>query len=372
MSDSKLSRLSEEQYFELVRMDNARKEKEFEDIKKSVAESDVTLSDELFERLLRLFPTKVVSVMRGHAGFVLAERREHFFTSLSIMYRCLDDLDAALVSFGEQATEHHADIMLPKNKQKLEAIELQIQKELFATANATASLVDHVRRLQKKFEFPEFRSQLQICFQADGLHELIIGLRVLLHHLHIVEAGWSITSDFTTGTKSAGFKIDREELERAIDQSGGFGAEQLRLMRLFVQSCPEQIDLRELFSSYRQRLEKFYGWLRHQVDTSLSEALKDYDRCISEKDRRSTRMTYNALVGNFLNWEKAPDLHKHIPDYLTDEQLREVYALPRNSPEQIDLIIQYIDTLGAVDESLRNRIHQLFQKLSAQEAVSDS
>lgn len=369
MADSKTPKLSQEQFFEYLRFDKMCKDVELENVRQSVAQSDIPLSEELLARVLRLFITDALDVLRGHAGFVFVERRKHYRASLSIMLLSLDDLEAALVNFEQLATSDQADIMLPRNAKKLEAIERRIQKELFSTANAAASLVDHVRRLQLRFEFPGFQKQLQECFGDDGLHDLIIGLRVLLHHLHIVEAGWSLSSDFTTGSRSARFKIDRAELKRAISQSGErFEGQKGEPMRKFVSECLEQIDLSQLFGEYRSRLDRFYDWLNREIETAPPPALQDYDRCILEKDRHSSRMMWNAMIGNFLNWERVPDVHKRLPDYLSGKQLEAVYRLPRNSKEQADLIIEYADTYGAVDDKLRGSVYQLLERLSMQEA----
>ena len=47
--------------------------------------------------------------------------------------------------------------------------------------------MDHARRLNTRFEFPAFRDQILKCFKDDGLHDLVIALRILLHHLHVVK-----------------------------------------------------------------------------------------------------------------------------------------------------------------------------------------
>lgn len=371
MDNQKSKKLSEDQWVKLIRLDEARKAQEFEDILKLVADSSVPLADDLLARLLRLFPTDAEKALQGHHGFVLAERRDHYKASLSIMFLSLKDLDEALANFENLANSDNSEIMLPKNRERLATIERRIQKELFVVANAAASLVDHVRRLQSRFEVPDFRVRLQRSFGNDGLHELVIGLRVLLHHLHIVKTGWSLSSDYKTGQRSAGFKIDRAELERAIDQSGErFSGKKSEPIRSYVSSSSKQIDLRDLFKEYRNRLKCFYDWLDDKVDNSPPTALRDYDRCIFEKNKHSSRMTWNALIGNWLNWERVPDVHKYLPNFLAEEQLTAVYNLPRNSAEQADLIIGMVDEYGAADEQLRNRVYDIFQRLSQQEEAT--
>lgn len=368
MSDSKLPKLTTQEFNELWRRDQQRKADKLEAIRKAVAEINAPIPDELLEHVLRLFHTDALSVLRGHPGFVLSERREHFRASLSIMFLSLSDLDSALVEFEEQATTEKAEIMQLQNRKQLEIIEQRIQKELFATANAAASLVDHARRLNKRFEFPEFKDQVLKCFKDDGLHDLIIALRVLLHHLHVVQAGWSLQSDYVTGTRSAKFKISRSEIEGAIQKfPDRFGGNKGEPMRMFLSRCDDQINILSLFREYRSRVECFYDWLEDQIENSSPADLKDYDRCILEKRKYDTRMSWNALIGNWLNWERVPDIHEHLPDYLSTEQLEAVYKFPRNSKEQADFLIGLLDEDGAADEPTRERIYKLFERLAAQE-----
>ncbi|HUH49015.1 MAG TPA: hypothetical protein VLZ56_04070, partial [Mycoplana sp.] len=81
----------------------------------------------------------------------------------------------------------------------------------------------------------------------------------------------------------------------------------------------------------------------------------------------------HALLGNWLrNWERPPDPHNHLNRYLTAEQLEAVYKLPRNSREQVNLVISYADQEGVVDGHLREEVYELFRRSeSTSPRVSD-
>lgn len=369
MSDDHKLRLSQTEFEELWRRDEERKAKELEAIRTEVAAGDIPISDALLIRLLRLFSSTAKSVLREHPGFRFSERRDHYRTSLSVMRISANDLAEALKDFEREATAENSEVMRYKNKDRLRHTERRIQKELFATANAAASLVDHSRRLHKLFVFPKHDAKRKKLFKEDGLHELVIALRILLHHLHIIEAGWSLSADYRTGEKSAIFMIDRTEITRALNEnSEGFGAGKISIIKRWIESAPDQIDLLSLFQEYVSRLEQFHSFINDQIEQNPPESLLDYDRCVLEVDRKATRMSWNALIGNWLQWEKVPDLHKHLDDFLTPEQNEIVYAFPRNSPEQADAIIEMIDEKGAADKSLRERIYKVFARLSEQES----
>lgn len=148
MTNPELPQVPSEKFFEYVRRDNERKAQQSRLIAEAVGQSNVPLPDSFLSQVVHLFPTDARQVLRAHQGFVLSERREHYRTSLSIMRLSLADLDVALVSFERLAATDTAEIMKPKNSPRLTEIEERIQKELFVTANAAASLVDHTRRLQ--------------------------------------------------------------------------------------------------------------------------------------------------------------------------------------------------------------------------------
>jgi hypothetical protein len=117
------------------------------------------------------------------------------------------------------------------------------------------------------------------------------------------------------------------------------------------------------FYPYRPRMTRFHSWFRERLDSDVLIALRDYDRIMLEKKRPGTRTWWHILMGNWLrNWKVPPNPHDHLPRYLTPEQLEAVYKVPRNSKEQVDLVISYIDTDNAIDDALRAEAYELFER----------
>jgi hypothetical protein len=220
------------------------------------------------------------------------------------------------------------------------------------------------RRVQTRLELPNYGDQLRACFGTDGLHDFVIGLRVLLHHLHIVEAGWNTKTNFSEGTKSATFMIFKATLLRAIDQfPDRFGGEKSLSLLAYVNAAADRIDLKVMFEEYRSRVARFHQWLCEQLASNSLAALRDYDRCMQELKNVGARMSWNVLLGNWLrNWKVPPNPHDHLHKYLTPKQLAEVYKLPRNSEAQVDLVISYMDTDQAIDDKLRKYAYELFKR----------
>lgn len=356
--------ITKERWIELWKRQEERKAQERESIRQAVATSDVPLSSELVQDLIHLSDEHSRAILREHPGFTLAERRSSYLTSLSILELSLEDLVNAIASFEQEAMAESSTLFDPINHATLEVIERRVRKELFATANAAASLVDHSRRVRTRCELPDYNDQLRTCFGTDGLHDFVISLRILLHHLHIVESDWYMQTSFSDGPNSATFTISKGTLLRVIAQfPERFGGEKNESLLTYVNAAEDRIDLSVVFDDYRSRVSRFHGWLREQLASNSLVALRDYDHCMQEKKNYGARTWWNMLLGNWLrNWQVPPNPHDHLPKYLTAGQLAEVYKLPRNSTAQVDLVISYIDTDQAINSELRKLAYELFER----------
>lgn len=356
--------LTEERWTEFWKRQQEREAKEREAVRLAVASSSVPLSSELVSQVIGLPDGYFQATMREHPGYPYAERRNTYQTSLSILEMSLEDLIVAISDFERRAIAENTTLFSHHGRDELDAIERRMQKDLFTTVNAAASLVDHSRRLQSRFQFADNEKQLSQSFGGDGLHKFVIGLRVLHHHLRIVQAGWLMHTSFSKNTKTATFTINKEALQRAISQHPErFGGEQGKPILAYLDAAPRLIDLREVFEEYGRRVRAFHAWIATQLASESLIALRDYDRVMQERRNFGSRIWWGALIGNWLhNWKVPPNPHDHLHKYLTAQQLEEVYALPRNSKEQVDLVIHYVDTDRAIDDKLREEVYELFRR----------
>jgi len=317
---------------------------------------------EVVKALTWLPQKQAEAILRAHPGRSFAQLKSSYFQSLSVLDLSLNDLFAAIATFEHEALAEENTIFQRTRQEALNAIEQRIQKELFAVTSASHSLVDHTRRLLKAMPVDGHEMQRQASFGADGLHEFVIGLRTLLHHIQIVNAGYQ-TSHSAAG-KAATFILHKQEVEQALEDSReGFSASQQRAIDFYLAKAASNIDLRSLFELYQTRLKDFHAWLRQRLMAEVPPELQDYNRLILERKKESTRLWWNALLGNWLrNWKVPPNPHHHLHKYLTAEQMSAVYSLPRNSNEQVDLVISYLDTDGAITEALRAQAYELFER----------
>jgi hypothetical protein len=358
-----MPKLSQEEWNKLVQADEARKATRRERIRQGVAKGPAPLSQALRDALLQLLSVDVRAIMVEHPGFALFEKRASYRTSRTILDTSVSDLLAAIDAFSARALAEQSDLFSnPYSEGELKVFEQRIQKELFTAANGAASLVDHSRVIRDTLALTDYPQHLRRGFGADGLHEFVIALRVLLHHVHVVEAGWHLHYDFDAQTKQATFVIDKEVLLRVIAQHD---LSKKALLLKFVEQQAEYLDIRILFAEYQKRVDLFHDWLVEQLQADARVALHDYDYIMQEKENRDTRQWWSAMLGNWLrNWKKPPNPHSHLPKYLTPDQLARVYALPRNSKAQVDLVIEFIDKGHAIDDQLRILAYELFERSS--------
>lgn len=356
--DAPEPRWTQEEFIAIWRADEARKAQRREKIRTAVASAAAPLPAALVNALLPLNDGYVREIMRGHAGFELSEKRDSYRASVAIMEQSLFDLLAAIDDFSRQALAKGTELFTRPQEDALRNIENRIQKELFATANAAHSLRDHSRRLQKVLNIPEHSEALREHFGQDGLNEFVIALRVLLHHLHIVHAGWHLQRSATT--ESATFALSKPTLLRVIQRrKDGLSSSALVLQYVAAQS--DSIDLKKMFEEYASRMRAFHAWFSQALQSDSLVSLHDYDRIRQEKVNYDQRMWWKGMLGNWLsNSPAAPNPHNHLHRYLTGEQMRAVYALPLNSREQVDMVISFVDENSAIDDELRAMAYELF------------
>jgi hypothetical protein len=140
----------------------------------------------------------------------------------------VEDLLRGIQKFDERAS--YGRIFDRAHQVELERLEGAVQKELFAAASAAHALKDHSSsRVQASFNITGYAERLLECFGKDGVHDFVIGLRDIIHHLHMLKAGWHITDDFVSGER--------------------------------------RVDLRNLFLEYRRRAREFHAWLTQTIET---------------------------------------------------------------------------------------------------------
>lgn len=331
-----------------------------EKVREAVRAAGVPLPENVVKALAQLNPHDVRKVLIDHPGFETSERLRSYRSSLTVFQRAVSDLTKAIERF-ESAVK--GDIFDRQQRDELGDIKGAIQKELFAATNAAISLRDHsTRRLQPLVKIPGYEARRNECFGNDGLHEFIIGFRNVLHHLHMIEAGWHVENHFERG-KKASFKVNRDEVRFYIEHSEKRRSKTEHASILaYLSASPKDIDLKKVFEEYQERVADFHTWYGEALTSDHLIELRDCERCLQESRKFGARTFWKAMLGNWLRWKRPPNPYDHLHRYLTSEQIADVYSLPMQSEKQVDKVIKFVDTGRACDAELRRMAYELFRR----------
>lgn len=344
-----------------IKGQNELKDREIERLTVIVSESIIPLPDDLLAVIIKTPDKATHTILRAHPGYPLFELRESYIASVDVMDMSICDLLDAIAAFAVEAVTEGTEIFERAHEARLRQIEQRIQKELFAATNAAMSVIDHSRRLQDAAGFAGYKGKIAECFGDDGLHDLVKALRVLLYHVQVVEAGWQTTNRFGDG-RSATFTMSRPLILRILDERASmFSTGQLDRIRAYLSDKTDSVDLAKVFTAYRARSSLFNGWLKAELDNPPA-ALADYDRCQRERRRHGSRLNWNFVLSSWMNNNAHPHVHLHLPKYLSEAELAEVYALPINSEQQADKVLTLMDHDGIADNSFRATVRKLFAR----------
>jgi len=297
-------------------------------------------------------------IIAKHKGYPLSQSKTSYLASARTFVVSAADLLACIDRFESFASEKGAFERIARGR--FETIEHAMQKEVFAFVNAAHSLVDHSRSIKKKFGIGDYDASWAQCFGVDGLHEFVVDFRNLVHHASFVASEWEVSGTFgEVGGITATFHLYRAELLRlgALDRRS-LSAQ----ARRFLDNGPEKIDLRRLVKEYAERAGKFSDWLSARLADCRDIALLDYEKCLLENTRHAIRLEWGAIIGHVLQRNPPLNPYAHLSRYLTAEELCTVRHLPDRSQEQIDAIIACVDTQGACDAALRQRVYDWFRR----------
>lgn len=329
-----------------------------ERVRKAIKASTVPMPEDVVRDLAQLNSRDARDVLRDHPGFPTWEKLRSYETSFEVFNRSVEDLLRAIQKFSKLSRDE--TLFERRRDNELNNIQRIIQKELFAAVNAAHALVDHsTHQLQKSIRIPDYDKRLAECFMDDGLHDFVIGLRSIIHHVQMIRAGWLVTQRLGDANLRATFMFERDELLFIVQHAKG---KMKRSGRRYLESTPENIDLGQLIDEYRRRTREFHFWFSDVIKAQRMEDVRDYERCLKENKSFAARTWWKAMLGNWLNWDRPPNPYKHLDRYLTPDQVEEVYRLPMGSTEQVDKVIEFVDTDGACDDELRHLAYQLFRR----------
>lgn len=289
------------------------------------------------------FP-RVISAHRGHKSSgkleSLTVARAQFDMACATIVDILDEFH----SFSDGPGFHS-----PDNRVRFSRIIDRMRKELFTFSDLAHSVQDHARRVDKVWASPDYAAKLVEHFGIDRLHNFIIALRNALHHLHVFDAEWALRWN-EAGEKSAHFNLKKVEL---LDDHDDWGA-----AKPWLESAPDEIDVRALVTDYWTRHAAFYDWYLVWCADHMPSEVAEYRALKLGHRRHLLQMEWRFALREFLR--RGVDPMAHLGKFLTSEQVAEAQLLPPKSQALADSVIGCVDETGGCTPELREMAYKLF------------
>jgi hypothetical protein len=293
-------------------------------------------------------PSQTKEWVDEHPGRAFVARLESLKAVLGIFEGSAEQFSECLVRFHVDA--HKGHLFRRNRRSDLEAYEQQFQKLLYVFASSAMTLVDQARALSQKVRLPEYEAHVRETFATNPRHRFIQELRVDVIHVTLHRPQWQLTSGMDEESASK-FMLWPKQLIRLSEYNAQ--------ARQFVNEHPTGIDLGRLIVDYSEQVREFHKWRRQTTEGVVGVMMADYQRCTKRLAAVSSRCFWNLIFQQVVVAGNR-DPYTYLDQYLTEEELTEVTALPHRSRRQIDRIIELVDEHEACDDELRQIIYKAF------------
>ena len=267
--------------------------------------------------------------------------------SLKIFLGAVDDLLTSINRFKSQSVRPQFWHMI--NRPFADELEISVQRGILSSTMCAMALVDHCLEFNKKYAIDGYESEIRRCFSNNELHGFVHSLRRYITHIRFTKANWVIKH--SREGRSVFFLLDNETLSRFNDWSS--------IAKSYISRHSEGINVEELFEEYSKDVKKFHSWLFVAVFDKYGQDLAEYLNYMRQIKGFSSESNWKVLVNQIVK-QKGLNPYLYLNQYLQDDQIEDVFSRPYRSKEQIDRIIELIDSYQICTETLRQEVYEAF------------
>jgi hypothetical protein len=267
--------------------------------------------------------------------------------SVYVLDSCTSDLLDVINDFAHQTTKNGFWNRL--NRPQEELYTRKVKKYIFCTTSAAMALVDHSRNFNKKYPCMDFKKKREEGFGDSGIHDFIQNLRNYFSHWRMAEANWEIS--FSENYRDVKFILKRNELL----YWDGWSVQ----AKKYIESIGEKIDVYELFKKYNDITSKLYEWHKYHILATRSEILNIYFKYKKYLNQIKEQTSWNLIL-SYIPTGKDP--YEYLSEYLTNDQIEEIFSFGYKTTEQVDRLIELLDLHSACDTKLRAKIYEKLLK----------
>lgn len=335
-----------------------------EEIRAALKAVALPVPQNIIDDLAQIPYKEALDVLRDHPGFRAWQRWKSYRAALTIFQKSIHDLMSSINDFKAKVMNDR--LLEFRNINYKQEMILNVYKELFTVGNAAHSLKDHASyRVNKIFNFKDYENMLNMYFGDDGLHDFLMGIRNISHHVYMIQPGYMVRNSFEKGDGEVKFQFNRDDILFIIDmvkidsRTHNF----TRKGREYIERSPENIDVCSVYKTYADRADGFHQWLISCVSHHESIEFRDFERCMREIDNNSLRSSWVFFLRILLQKKINPiNPYDYLDQYLTEEQISGIGKFPKKSRSQIDKIIEYVDVDGVCDQSIRELVYEIFRR----------
>lgn len=267
--------------------------------------------------------------------------------SLKIFLDAVDDLLTSINRFKSQSVRPEFWNMI--NRPFVDELEVSVQRGIMSSTMCAMAIVDHCRKFNKKYPIDEYENEIRRYFSNNELHGFVHSLRRYITHIRFTKANWVIKH--SREGRSVFFLLDTETLSRFSDWSSP--------AKTYISGHGEGINVEELFEEYSKNVKKFHNWLFVAIFDKYGQDLAEYLNYMRQIKGFSSESHWNVLVNQVVKQNKL-NPYLYLNQYLQDDQIEDVFSRPYRSKEQIDRIIELIDSYQICTETLRQEVYKTF------------
>lgn len=279
-------------------------------------------------------------------GIIFSELRT-LQLSLKIFLSAVEDLLSSINKFKSQSVR--PEFWHAINRPFADKLEVSVQRGILSSTICAMALVDHCREFYKVYKIDGYENEIKNYFSNNEVHGFIHSLRRYSTHVRFSKANWLIKH--SQEGRSVFFLLDKDSLSRFKDWS--------KLAKIYISKHDKGVNVEELFEEYCKNVKKFHNWLFVAVFDKYGQDLSEYLSYMRQINSFSSESNWKIIVSQVVKQNKL-NPYLYLNQYLNDYQIEDVFSRPYCSTEQVDRIIELVDSYQICTEALRQEAYEIF------------
>lgn len=275
------------------------------------------------------------------------------FEAMAQIETAFEMLVQARASLVELYGHYHAALVYD-GFELTEAVAWKTTHEVFNYVFSAFALVQAYRRFLK-LDVPDkegYNRVFQIAFDDAELMAFVQKLRNCYGHQMLIRVCPVGTISYGEQTEVKSALIFDKDLLISLPDAWNLEAKRFLERK-------EELNVLEIVSQYHRMASALFCSYGSATKASHTSGFREIVRCKQAITSASRVMSLGMLLQGAK--QRGTDPYAHMKKHFTKEELERVFCFPSHSREQVDYIIKLRDPLGFCDESLRDRLYDVFE-----------